>query len=86
LKPHYSHLSEKTYTFAIHNQLIYNIFYYFKVVRFQSKIGVKAGEPIALVGFGTFEVKARAERTGTKTGQAITIAAANIPAFKAGKT
>jgi len=49
---------------------------------------LKAGEPIALLGFGTFEVKARAERAGRnpQTGQAITIAAAKIPAFKAGKT
>lgn len=49
---------------------------------------LKAGDSVALVGFGTFETKARAERTGRnpQTGQAITIAAAKIPAFKAGKT
>jgi DNA-binding protein HU-beta len=43
---------------------------------------------VTLVGFGTFEAKARAERAGRnpQTGQAITIAAATIPAFKAGKT
>ena len=49
---------------------------------------LKAGESVTLVGFGTFEAKARAERAGRnpQTGQAITIAAATIPAFKAGKT
>ena len=49
---------------------------------------LKAGETITLVGFGTFAVKDRAERTGRnpQTGQEITISAAKIPSFKAGKT
>jgi DNA-binding protein HU-beta len=49
---------------------------------------LKAGGSISLVGFGSFEVKERAERTGRnpQTGQEITIAAAKVPAFKAGKT
>ena len=40
-----------------------------------------------LVGFGTFSVKERAARTGRnpKTGEAIQIAAAKVPGFKAGK-
>jgi len=48
---------------------------------------LKSGDSIALVGFGTFEVKERAERIGRnpQTGEAITIAAAKIPSFKAGK-
>ena len=48
---------------------------------------LKAGDSIALVGFGTFAVKERAERTGRnpQTGQEITIAAAKVPSFKAGK-
>ena len=48
---------------------------------------LKAGDSIALVGFGTFSVKERAERTGRnpQTGQEITIAAAKVPSFKAGK-
>lgn len=48
---------------------------------------LKSGEAVALVGFGTFEVKDRAERSGRnpQTGETITIAAAKIPAFKAGK-
>jgi len=48
---------------------------------------LKAGDSIALVGFGTFEVKARAARTGRnpQTGREITIAAANVPSFKPGK-
>jgi len=39
------------------------------------------------VGFGTFESRARAARSGRnpQTGETIQIAAANIPAFKAGK-
>jgi len=45
------------------------------------------GEKVQLVGFGTFEVRARAERKGKnpQTGEAITIAATKAPAFKAGK-
>lgn len=45
-----------------------------------------AGEKVQLIGFGTFEVKERAARTGhnPKTGEAIEIAAAKIPSFKAG--
>ena len=48
---------------------------------------LKAGESIALVGFGSFEVKARAARTGRnpQTGREISIPAANVPSFKAGK-
>lgn len=48
---------------------------------------LKAGNDVALVGFGTFLVKKRAERTGRnpKTGNEITIAAATVPGFKAGK-
>jgi DNA-binding protein HU-beta len=46
------------------------------------------GESVALVGFGTFSVKARAERKGRnpQSGEEITIPAAKIPAFKAGKS
>ena len=49
---------------------------------------LKAGDAITLIGFGTFEVKDRAERTGRnpQTGQEITIAAAKIPSFKPGKS
>lgn len=48
---------------------------------------LKAGDSITLVGFGTFEVKARAARKGRnpQTGREITIAAANVPSFKPGK-
>ena len=48
---------------------------------------LKAGDKVQLVGFGTFEVKERGERTGRnpKTGETITIAAAKHPAFSAGK-
>ncbi len=46
-----------------------------------------AGDDVALVGFGTFSVKARAARTGRnpKTGAAIEIEACKVPEFKAGK-
>ena len=42
---------------------------------------------VALVGFGTFEVRERAARKGRnpQTGAEIEIAAAKAPAFKAGK-
>ena len=45
------------------------------------------GDKVQLVGFGTFEVKERAARTGKnpRTGEAVEIAAAKVPAFKAGK-
>ena len=45
------------------------------------------GGGVSLVGFGTFSVKARAARMGRnpRTGEAIHIAASNVPGFKAGK-
>ena len=45
------------------------------------------GEKVALVGFGTFDVKTRAARTGLnpRTKETIQIAATTAPAFKAGK-
>jgi DNA-binding protein HU-beta len=48
---------------------------------------LKKGETVSLVGFGSFAVKERAERQGRnpQTGDSITIAAAKIPSFKAGK-
>ncbi|MBC2613338.1 HU family DNA-binding protein, partial [Citrobacter braakii] len=41
---------------------------------------LKAGDSVQLVGFGTFKVNHRAERTGRnpQTGKEITIAAANV--------
>ena len=47
---------------------------------------LKAGEKVQLVGFGTFEVKARAARAGMNpiTKEAITIPASKYPAFSAG--
>ncbi|MEG1448533.1 MAG: HU family DNA-binding protein [Oscillospiraceae bacterium] len=49
---------------------------------------VASGEKVALVGFGTFEAKDRAERMGInpKTKEPMKIAASRIPAFKAGKS
>jgi len=48
---------------------------------------LRKGDSVTLVGFGTFEVRARAARTGRnpQTGEAIQIKASNSPAFKAGK-
>ena len=45
------------------------------------------GDKIQLVGFGTFEVRERAARTGKnpRTGEMIEIAASKVPAFKAGR-
>ena len=47
---------------------------------------VNAGDKVQLIGFGTFEAKARAARTGKnpRTGEKIKIAASKVPAFKAG--
>ncbi|MDH2364199.1 HU family DNA-binding protein [Priestia megaterium] len=44
-------------------------------------------EKIQLIGFGTFEVRERSERTGRnpQTGEEMTIPASKIPAFKPGK-
>ena len=48
---------------------------------------LKAGDKVALVGFGTFDVKDRPERTGKnpRTGEPVAIAATRVPTFKAGK-
>ena len=48
---------------------------------------LKEGDKVALVGFGTFEVKERPEREGRNpaTGATIKIAAAKRPVFTAGK-
>ncbi|MDT3766135.1 HU family DNA-binding protein [Priestia filamentosa] len=44
-------------------------------------------EKIQLIGFGTFEVRERAARTGRnpQTGEEINIPASKVPAFKPGK-
>ncbi|MBO5897662.1 MAG: HU family DNA-binding protein [Clostridia bacterium] len=48
---------------------------------------LKAGDKVQLVGFGTFEVKVRGERTGRnpKTGETIKVPASKHPAFSASK-
>lgn len=48
---------------------------------------LQKGDNVSLVGFGTFQVKARAARQGRnpRTGEAIQIKASNVPSFKAGK-
>ncbi len=52
------------------------------------KDALKAGDSIALVGFGTFKVAERAARQGLnpRTKEAIKIPAARVPKFTAGKT
>ena len=51
------------------------------------KKALKKGDSVSLVGFGTFEVRNRAERTGRnpKTKEPITIPASKAAAFKPGK-
>ena len=46
-----------------------------------------SGDKVQLVGFGTFEVRAREARTGRnpRTKETITIPASKQPVFKAGK-
>lgn len=48
---------------------------------------LKEGDKVQLMGFGTFEIKERAARTGRKpsTGETIEIPAKKLPVFKAGK-
>jgi DNA-binding protein HU-beta len=48
---------------------------------------VKKGNKITLIGFGTFESRKRAARTGRnpQTGKEIKIAAKKVPVFSAGK-
>lgn len=48
---------------------------------------LKDGDKVQLIGFGTFETRKREARTGRdpRTGNPISIAAATVPAFKAGK-
>lgn len=48
---------------------------------------LQEGDSVALVGFGTFQVKERAARTGRnpQTGESIEIKAAKVPSFKPGK-
>ncbi len=48
---------------------------------------LKKGEKVTLIGFGNFEVRERAARTGRnpQTGEEIQIEASKVPAFKPGK-
>lgn len=47
---------------------------------------MKKGQKVQIVGFGTFEVRKRKARKGInpQTREVITVAAAKVPAFKAG--
>lgn len=47
---------------------------------------LKKGDPIQLIGFGTFKVSARKARQGRnpRTGEVIKIAASKVPTFSAG--
>ena len=60
------------------------------VVAFMDEVtaALKKGDKVSLVGFGTFEVKPRAERIGRnpRTKEQITIPASKTPVFKAGKS
>lgn len=48
---------------------------------------IKAGDKVQMMGFGAFEVKTRAARTGMNpaTGETVEIPAAKVPVFKPGK-
>ncbi len=48
---------------------------------------LKAGDKVALVGFGTFDVKDREERLAKnpRTGEPVVVPATRVPLFKAGK-
>jgi DNA-binding protein HU-beta len=47
---------------------------------------LQKGDSLSLIGFGTFEVRERGERTGRNpsTGKELKIAASKVPAFKPG--
>ncbi|MFW5418448.1 HU family DNA-binding protein [Nocardiopsis sp. CNT-189] len=49
---------------------------------------LKHGDPVTLIGFGTFSVAVRSARSGRnpKTGEAMEIPETKVPVFKAGKT
>jgi DNA-binding protein HU-beta len=51
------------------------------------KTALNQGEKVSLVGFGTFEVRTRAARSGRnpQTGDTIKIPAGKVPAFRPGK-
>ena len=51
------------------------------------KSSLKKGQMVTLVGFGTFYVGKRRARAGRnpRTGEALKIAAARVPKFRAGK-
>ena len=51
------------------------------------KAAVAAGDSVQIIGFGTFEARARAEREARnpQTGETIVIPAKKVPAFKPGK-
>jgi DNA-binding protein HU-beta len=51
------------------------------------KSSLKKGQMVTLVGFGSFYVGKRAARAGRnpRTGEALKIAAARVPKFRAGK-
>lgn len=51
------------------------------------KTSLKKGQPVTLVGFGTFLVGKRAARSGRnpRTGDTIKIKAAKVPRFRPGK-
>jgi len=48
--------------------------------------GLKKGDKVQLVGFGTFTVRKRAARTAKnpRTGEPVKVAAAKVPGFRAG--
>ncbi|OGA20390.1 MAG: DNA-binding protein HU [Betaproteobacteria bacterium RIFCSPLOWO2_02_FULL_67_19] len=51
------------------------------------KTSLRKGDPVTLVGFGSFHVSQRAARAGRnpRTGAEIRIGAARVPKFRAGK-
>lgn len=53
----------------------------------QVEAALKDGEKVQLTGFGSFEVKTRAERTGRnpQTKEEFRIPASKVPSFKPGK-
>ena len=59
----------------------------FQKIQYNQTNALAEKDKVQLVGFGTFETRDRAERTGRnpQTGEEMKIEASTVPAFKAGK-
>ena len=59
-----------------------------KDVKLSNSFSLKKGDKVSIIGFGNFEARQRAARTGVnpKTGKKMTIPAKKVPVFRPGKS